>query len=279
MRNTKTSPKTLLALPAAALLGLTALSANAATVSYSTTAPTPGANDIYNLTGAANDGANVNDGGVYADGGANDAFTYVAFDRGAMGQTFTTGGSLTGYSLGAIWLQHAGYTANTDLTYYMAPAGSDFQIRLTNPLLSGGAGFVLGSEIATTTGSEANTLPAAFSNSPNGTGTWLRFGLGTPWSLSANTTYGFDVSSPNSFGGFGSQPFFETLGTASDVLANSLAYTSGPNGSGGDNILTARVGDRVFLLELTPGVVPEPSVATLVLLGGVAAFLRRKQRA
>jgi hypothetical protein len=258
-------------------LALAVASAHAASISYSLTAPTAGAYDIFNLTGAANDGANVNDGGVYADGNLNDAFTYVAFDRGAQGQTFTTGGFLSGYTINAIWMQHAGYTANTDLTWYMDPAGSDFQIRVTDPSQSGNAGFVLGSEIATTTGSELNTLPLGIVNSANGTGTWLRFGFGTPLTLGANTTCGFDVSAPGSFGGFGVQPFFETLGTSSDALGGGAAYSSGANGSGGDNILTARVGDRVFLVELTP--VPEPSTFALIGLGGLAAVLLRRRSA
>jgi hypothetical protein len=252
---------------------LVAASAHAASISYSLTAPTPGAYDIYNFTGAANDGANVNDGGTYADGNANDAFTYIAFDRGAQGQTFTTGGYLNGYIINAIWLQHAGYTTNTDLTWYMVPVGSRFQIRVTDPSQSGSSGFVLGTELATTTGLEPDTLPAALTSTANGTGTWLRFGLGTPLTLGANTTFGFDVSSPSSFGGYGVQPFFEALGTSSDVLGGGIAYSSGANGSGGDDILTSRVGDRVFLLEMT--LVPEPSMFALAGLG-LAMLLRRR---
>ena len=256
-------------------VALAVASVRAASVSYSLTAPTPGVNDVYNLSGAAADGGNVSDGGVYVDGAGNDAFTYIAFDRGAQGQTFMTGGSLGGYFITAVWLQHAGYTANTDATWYMDPAGSDFQIRVTDPSQTGTAGFVLGSEIATTTGSEPNTLPAAISNTPNGTGTWLRFGLSSPIALNASTLYGFDVSSPSSFGGFGSQPFFEALGTSADAYVAGAAYSSGANGSGGDNILTARVGDRVFMVELA--LVPEPSTAALLGAAGLMGlFLRRK---
>ena len=65
---------------ATAILCLT-LSVPAATLTITTSAPTPGTNDIYNFTGAPHDGANVGDGGSYADGSANDAFTYVAGDR------------------------------------------------------------------------------------------------------------------------------------------------------------------------------------------------------
>ena len=70
---------------------------------------------------------NVNDGSIYANGAANDAFTYIAFDRSAMGQTFITGTNGAGYQLKAVWLRHVGYTANTDMTFYMVPAGSDFR--------------------------------------------------------------------------------------------------------------------------------------------------------
>ena len=80
---TQTPPRfrALTSLLVLALSSLAHPSASAATLTFSTTAPTPGANDIYNLTGAANDGANVRDGGTYADGAGNDAFTYVANDR------------------------------------------------------------------------------------------------------------------------------------------------------------------------------------------------------
>lgn len=248
----------------------------AATLSYYTVDPVLGTNDISNFSGAAVDAENVNDGGTYADGGANDGFTYVAFDRGGIGQTFTTGPNGAGYQLKAIWVRHVGYTNNTAQTYYMAPAGSDFQIRLTDPAQSGTVGFVLATEIATTTGGEANALPTGIANTANGTARWLRFALGTPLNLNANTVYGFDVSSPNSFGGYGSQPFFETFGTSNNVYAAGVAYTSGPNGSGGDDSMTACVGDRVFALEMAGQVVVPTIVAhpanRMVVAGGVASL-------
>ena len=252
-----------------AVVGLAVATAPAASISYSLTAPTPGTYDIYNFVGAANDGANVNDGGVYADGAGNDGFTYVAFD-----QTFTTGGLLGAYAINAIWMQHAGYTTNADATWYMVPAGSHFQIRITDPSQSGSAGFVLATDVAITTGLEPNSLPVDLTNTPNGTGTWLRFGLQTPLFLAPNTTYGFDVSSPSSYGGFGVQPFFESLGTSSDLLSGGIAYSSGPVGSGGDNSLTGLVGDRVFLVELSP--IPEPGTLALLGAGGLAFWLRRR---
>lgn len=147
-------------------------------------------------------------------------------------------------------------------------SGSLIQLR------PGGAGFVLHSELFPTTGSEANTLPTTFMGPITGAGTWVEFVLGTPVVLNSNTTYGFDVSSPNSFGAFDVQPFFETAGTSSDPFASGAAYSSGPNGSGGDNTMTAQLGDRVLLLQLTG--VPEPSALALIGLGGLAFLLRRR---
>ena len=245
------------------LIGLLAgASLQAATISYSIANPALGTNDISNFIGVGRDSLNVSDGGAYNDGGANDAFTYIAFDRGAIGQVFTTGTNPAGYQVKAVWLRHVGYSTNSDTTYYMVPAGSHFQIRVTDPAQAGNAGFAIATETAVTTGTELNTMPTGFSSSANGTGIWLRFQLATPVHLNANTSYGFDVSSPGSFGGFGTQPFMETLGTSNNVYVGGAAYTSGPNGSGGDNTMATNVGDRVFAVEMVGQSVP-PTIAAL----------------
>ena len=246
----------------AVLVGLLCLPAFAGSVSFSTSAPTPGASDVYSFTAGATDADNILAG--------DDAATYVAFDRGAQGQTFLSPSGSPAYALAAVWLQWVNY----DGTYVYLPPGGQFQVRLTDPSAAGGAGFVLHSELFPTTGSEANTLPTTFMGPITGAGTWVEFVLGTPVVLNPNTTYGFDVSSPNSFGAFDVQPFFETAGTSSDPFPSGAAYSSGPNGSGGDNTMTAQIGDRAFLLQLTG--VPEPSALALIGLGGLAFLLRRR---
>jgi hypothetical protein len=74
----------------AALMSLMA-PVQAAIVTFHTTEPTPGPQDVYNLVGATRDGDNV--GTTPDDGWLNDEWTYVALDRAAVGQTFVTSDS------------------------------------------------------------------------------------------------------------------------------------------------------------------------------------------
>ena len=218
--------------------------------------PTPGPNDVYYFTGAANDGNNVSDGQeAYADGCSNDAFTYVAPDRRNQGQTFRTGGSTAGYSITAVWVQHAGYTANTsdgncsNGTWNSMGAGAIYKLRLTDPTKAGTAGFPLTTATFTTTGTEG--WPPSSSGSANGDGKWVRFTLGAPVAVSGLTTYGFDLSSNGN-------SFFEWLGSKDGTFAGGSAYqgkTTGQSG-GPDNVMTTLSGDRVFLVQMT--VVCEP---------------------
>lgn len=256
--------RTSLAGTVAAMLSLSGLPALAGTVSFSTSAPAPSASDVYNFVDSTNDAGNIM--------GGDDAGTYVAFDRGAQGQTFLTPSGAHSYSLGAVWLRWVSY----DGTYVYLPPGGQFQVRITDPSQSGNAGAVLYTELLPTTGSEPNTLPTTFMGPITGDGTWMRLALDTPVSLNPDTTYGFDVSSPNSLGGYGVQPFFETAGISTDVFASGNAYTSGPNGSGGDNTLTAQTGDRAFLVELTAA--PEPTSLALIGVAGVFALFTHRRR-
>src|SRR5262249_38837696 len=118
----------------------------AASLTLSATAPTPGTNDIYNFSGASHDGANVCNGGAYADGAANDAFTYVAGDRADQGQTFTTGSNTNGYLVNAIWARHAGYTNNTALTWWQMNSGTTLTVRITDPSQAGTTRFAVHTE-------------------------------------------------------------------------------------------------------------------------------------
>ena len=235
---------------------LSAASLSAATLTFQTFAPTPGANDIYNFAGASHDGANVNNGSTYADGAGNDAFTYIAGDRTDQGQTFTTGSDPQGYRVNAVWLRHCGYTNNADLTWYRMDASAVMTVRITDPAQAGTTGFALDAENYTITGSEPNKLPAgAYYNSANGTGTWLRFGLAnTNFTLSPNTTYGFDVTTISGL------CFFETFGTSNNVYSGGTAYRGTTNGTP-DITLNSLVGDRVFLVEMAGQTVP-PTIVT-----------------
>jgi DUF1680 family protein len=212
----------------------------AASLTLSVSAPTPGTNDIYNFSGASHDGANVCAGGAYADGAANDAFTYVAGDRADQGQTFTTGSITNGCLVNAIWVRHAGYTNNTDLTWWQMNSGVTLTVRVTDPSQAGASGFAVRTETYVTTGTEG--WSGGF-NSANGDGDWLRFVFATPVSLATNKTYGFDLTSATT------GVFFEWLGTSNNVFPGGSAYNGSTAGSA-DNTMNMLVGDRVFLIEM-----------------------------
>ena len=213
--------------------------------------PVIGPDDIANLIGAAEDRDNV--GSATANGGDNDATTYISFDRPAQGQTFLTPSDFAEYQLNAVSVRHAGYSvANNAATWYRMSTNSIFTIRVTEPDSANTSVNVLHSETYTVTGSEDNifSLDTA-SNTINGTGTWFTFTFDSPVIITPNTIYGFDIGSDNSF--------FETLGIK-DTAANGnpypagSAYISGANGVAANTISSAP-GDRVFILHLT-GIAP-----------------------
>lgn len=191
----------------------------------------------------------MSDGGAYADGAANDAFTYVANGRVDQGQLFTTGSHAGGYHVAAIWVQHCGYTANTDLTWYdfAASGNPTFIFRLTDPSKAGTSGFALDEETVQVTGTEINNPdPVGVENSANGDGVWMRFGLssyGTNILLQPNTQYGFDIMGA-------SGDFFEMLGTTNDVYSGGQAYNGTASAGTPDNVTNLLHGDRVFFVEM-----------------------------
>ncbi len=214
----------------------------AATLVISPTGPTPGVADISNFSGAARGMANVGNGSAFADGAANDAFTYVAGDRADQGQTFTTGSNGNGYQMTGVWLRHAGYTNNTVPTYWQMNGGVTLTVRVTDPTQAGGTSFALHTETYVTTGNEGW---AGNFNSNNGDGDWLQVTFASPVTLAPNRTYGFDVTSATT------GAFFEWLGTSNNVSAGGNAYNGNTTGQP-DNALNTLVGDRVFLVSLTP---------------------------
>lgn len=208
-----------------------------------TEAPTPGADDISNFVGAPNDAENV--------GGGDDATTYVAHDRGGQGQTFLTGDNEAGYLITGVWVQQAGYIDNTGLTWYRMQAGSQIQIRVTDPNASGTDDFALSTEVYTITGTEENALPPDTSNSPNGLGLWFHVPLAEPVALAPATEYGFDLTSISGLAGV---TFFELLGIDDSApdgnpYPDGTAYVSGASGQT-DNVMIPSTGDHVFVVEL-----------------------------
>jgi hypothetical protein len=239
---------------AVALLGV---ATQAGTVSFSTTAPTPGASDLYNLTAGANDSDNVSAGA--------DAATYVAMDRdAAQGQTFTTGSFAGGYVLNGFWLQHVLYqTSQGNGTWWnVNTAGAQLTFRLIDPT----ADSILNSASYTITGTEPNNFGGNDGNANQvGTGTWMYFTFDSPITLNANTTYGLDLqtaASPNFY--------FEMAGDNLDVYSGGSAYSTTRAGA----TPTINTGDHVFDVSLTE--TPEPSALALIGLGGLVVLLRRR---
>jgi alpha-D-xyloside xylohydrolase len=236
-----------------------ALRTSAVTLSLSSASPIPGAYDLYNFAGTGMDMKNVYASGnaPATNGAANDGYTYVANDRAGQGQTFTTGSSSGGYLLTGIWVKHAGYTANTidpntpgsNGTWWDMAGGGGLTVRITNPAKAGTSGFVLASETYGTTGAEG--WPTAATSSLNGDGRWLHFSLAAPVLLATNTVYGFDLTSVTN-----NNAFFEWLGNATNVFNGGAAYNGSTTGTP-DNTMNALVGDRVFLIQLTPQAHPK----------------------
>jgi hypothetical protein len=83
-----------------ATLALAGSGLGATIADFGTTAPTPGANDISQLTG----------------GSATDGLNYFADNSSPPGQTFTTGTNASGYALGSLYVQTGGYNANNTAT-------------------------------------------------------------------------------------------------------------------------------------------------------------------
>jgi hypothetical protein len=80
----------------AAAVALAGSVQGAAIADFGTTAPTPGANDVSQLTGGNN----------------RDGLNYYADNSSPPGQTFTTGSNASGYGLTSLYVQTGGYDGN-----------------------------------------------------------------------------------------------------------------------------------------------------------------------
>ena len=227
-------------------------SLNASTVTFSTTQPTVGTYDIAQLVGAESDNDNAGTPAGAADGAGNDGTTYVAMDRAAQGQTFKTINGVLGYDyvITAVSIQHPGYTANTNSTWYNLLVNGTITLRIVDPLYKNSSKFVLAEEVYTIAGDEENIIgtPGTVLNSTNGTDTWVTITLDEPVHIAAGSTYGYDIAG-------GANLFFETNGNVQDIYTSGTAYTSGSSGAGGTNF-TAITGDRVFIIHVTPVYTP-----------------------
>lgn len=170
----------------------------AATITESSTAPTPDADDISNFTGV-----DVASGNVTGPTDQADAI-YTFSDRPAQGQTFTTGANAGGYSLNSFTVRAA--------EFYDSPA--TFGFRIVNP-----------SDLSAPLLEEFPANPGAID-----WGDYLTFNLTSPLLLLPNTVYGFDVGTPT-----GGMMF---SGTENNPYPGGVAYSSGDNGVGSTDFTT-----------------------------------------
>lgn len=197
------------------------------TVSASSDSPVTDSFDEFYLPGTVNDAANIDAG--------NDASTYLAFDRGSKGMSFTTGSDPLGYTLNAITIQQVSSTP----TYSNLQNGDGFEFRFGT--LSGTTKTVL-----------YQTASAAYIGDPivvennAGTGKFLTFhlasaGIGT---LAPNTIYYFEVATELG------DAYIELNGTSADGYLKGAAF-GGQTNATIDETFLAMTGDRAFHADLT----------------------------
>jgi hypothetical protein len=193
----------------------------------SDTPPAVDAADQYYFPGVVSDANNVSGGG--------DQFTYLAFDRGSRGMSFTTGTDPLGYTLSSISVQHVAH----DLTSFDLRDGDG--LKLAVGTLSGTTKTVIyQSDKVRYSGEDMAGM------STTGTGRFITFdlsgaGIGT---LSPNTTYYLELAT-----GIGS-PFIDLNGTSADGYPGGGAFR-GTTVATIDGTYSANTGDRAFHADLT----------------------------
>lgn len=237
--------------------GLFALSASAraVTIVANVAAPTVDAVDVSTVgsSGASSSGWALDgfDSADYASPYTDQDATDLWGNRGAQGQTFTTGSNAAGYELSSVTIQSA--DARTNVGVFTVRVGT----------ISGTTFSLIRSETAT-----------------EGLGAVSQFGYVTAAfdsaiTLAANTTYAFD------FDLSGSDVGFRTMTNIASTYAGGEAYSSGYQGGGGsyaDNDIRTPNIDRIFHVNLSA--IPEPSAYSLIagLLGVFVVGMQRRGR-
>ena len=195
-------------------LVVAAMTAQAASISLSGTAPTVDNADISQLAGGTGHAADEGD---------------VWGGRPAMGQSFTTGVNALGYTLDAFSFKSHTSGGNA--------AADDQQYTFRVGTVSGG--------VFTPLVTESSVVGETFTQSD-----WWTMEFSSPVTLSSNTTYAIDILHDNTPSFWG----WRLEGTAGSSYADGTGYSSGTSGGTipDDSNLALHSFDRTFHVNLVP---------------------------
>ena len=235
----------------AGIIGITATSLQAATITLSSAAPTVDGSDIAQLSDSGQNPFSITGYTPVGDGGGDAGDVWG--NRGAHGQTFTTLSNPDGYSLDSFSIKS--HTSGGDEL-----RAGDQQYTFRIGTISGTTFTSLASGTATPIGSYS------FSD-------WFTMTFDSPVTLSADTEYAIDIIHDNTPSFWG----WRTAGEVDSSYTGGSAYVSGFNGGTvpDDSNVAFPTIDRVFHVNLAA--IPEPSSTALLGLGGLALMLRRKR--
>jgi len=205
--------------------------------------------DLFSATQPAFDGDDITQLSTGATSTGDDE-DYIAFDRPAQGQTFTTVGAGDFTSI----------TVKARSSSVLIPADAVMTLRLST---------VSGTTL-TPILTQSATVPSAIAFAVSGFTDWVTFTLTNPLAVSGATVYGFDFGISSA-----SEPvfYFEIDGAADTSYTGGSAFASGDNDGVGGTALTALNRDRTFGVAI----IPEPSAALLGGLGILTLLVRRRR--
>jgi hypothetical protein len=222
------------------------LSAQAATITVNSSAPSVDNEDIYSFAatgGTAITGESLADYVSPSDGAPD--VNSLWRDRGAQGQSFTTGSNALGYTLDAF-------------SFMVRIGGSSVGVA---PVTTFRLGTLSGTGRVFTEITSATATPGAINN----TGDWLTASFDSSIELTANTVYAIDFQNTEVTSWDG----YYLDGDVDSSYAGGSAYTSGLKTEGLDDAnLSLPTIDRTFHVNLVA--VPEPE--TYALIGGCLAL-------
>jgi len=213
-------------------------------ISFQSTQPTLGPDDIAYLTSSSSSALNVGGGTLLA--------SFIRHDRYNLGQSFTTGSNPDGYIMSGFWLRHVSYSSALEIRY---DPGATLLLRVLET--SGTTLTPLLAETYTMTQAEPGigSMPNDGFN-PVGTGTWIHFAFASPVALEPDTQYAFDVGTTATTPNF----YVQSAGTSTNGYAGGAAYSTANKGD--LDMGTVYPGDRSFVVELDSASLLPPEAPT-----------------